>query len=787
MPALAELEREWVGARARIPPSARGSTGCSPPTSAARRRSTTPSGSRSASGRAVYLKREDLLHTGAHKINNALGQALLAKRMGKQRVIAETGAGQHGVATATACALLGLECVVYMGTEDMRRQRPNVERMGLLGARGGAGRGRRAHAQGGGQRGDPRLGHERRDDALRDRLGGRPGPVPGAGARPPAGDRRRGARPDARDRRARLPDRVVACVGGGSNAIGTFVAFVGDEAVELVGVEAARRGARRSGTARRLPPGARACCTARCPRSSRTRTGRSSRRTRSPPGLDYPGVGPEHAHLRDTGRVRYESVTDDEALAAFRELSRLEGIIPALEPAHAIAWVLAQARPPAERHARDAQRPRRQGPRRGPVRARCLKREPSPTRRASGSRPRSRGTAAGRADAVPDGRLSHPSPSRSRWGESTQSTPISSRSACLSPIRSPTGRRSRPRASARSRRERRSSGCSTRSRRRSPSEVPVVVMCYANPILARGFERVAGALARARRVGPDRARHAGRRGGRAARRLRRGRHRAGSAGRADHAARRACERIAEAARGFVYVVSVTGVTGERAALPPRARRGGGAGARGRDVPVAVGFGVGTPEQVAEVGEIADGVIVGSRLVRAVAEAPTLDAGPRGRPRLPRRSCCAPCGRRLDCRAACGSSSDSPPECACSSCSGRPAWRRTRRRVRARHPRYRGPGPDGGQQRGRDADRVGRRQRISGIGAVGSECACRVPGPPARALPRSIGCRQVTLTKRRDLEAKERCLSGRESRARRHDRPGRVRRRRRRRWGEVART
>ena len=147
----------------------------------------------------------------------------------------------------------------------------------------------------------------------------------------------------------RLPDRVVACVGGGSNAIGTFAAFVGDEEVELVGVEAGGEGLEAGATARRSRPGARACCTARCPRSSRTRTGRSSRRTRSPPGLDYPGVGPEHAHLRDTGRVRYESVTDDEAVAAFRELSRLEGIIPALEPAHAIAWVLANPPPPRTR------------------------------------------------------------------------------------------------------------------------------------------------------------------------------------------------------------------------------------------------------------------------------------------------------------------------------------------------------------------------------------------------------------------------------------------------------
>ena len=162
-------------------------------------------GCRSGSGRTVYLKREDLAHTGAHKINNAVGQALLAQRMGKRRIIAETGAGQHGVATATACALLGLECVVYMGTEDMRRQRPNVERMELHGGAGRAGRGWGAHAQGGGQRRDPRLGHQRRRHPLHHRLGGRSGAVPGTRARPPAGDRRRGPRADPRDRRAAFP------------------------------------------------------------------------------------------------------------------------------------------------------------------------------------------------------------------------------------------------------------------------------------------------------------------------------------------------------------------------------------------------------------------------------------------------------------------------------------------------------------------------------------------------------------------------------------------------------
>ena len=193
MPALAELESAWLAARedagyqeelARL---RRDFAGRPTPLYHARRLS-------EAVGRPVWLKREDLMHTGSHKLNNALGQTLLAQRMGKTRIIAETGAGQHGVATATACALLGLECIVYMGTEDMRRQRPNVQRMELLGAARGARGGRGADAQGGRVGGDPRLGRERRRYALRDRLGGRTGAVPGDRPRPPARDRRRGAR-----------------------------------------------------------------------------------------------------------------------------------------------------------------------------------------------------------------------------------------------------------------------------------------------------------------------------------------------------------------------------------------------------------------------------------------------------------------------------------------------------------------------------------------------------------------------------------------------------------------
>ena len=204
IPALDELEREWVAARTdpgfeqELEGLLRDYVGRPSPLYRAERLS-------EEAGATVYLKREDLLHTGAHKINNAIGQCLLARRMGKRRIIAETGAGQHGVAAATACALLDLDCTVYMGTEDMRRQRPNVERMKLLGARVAPVEAGRAHAQGGGQRGDPRLGRERGHHPLRDRLGRRPRALPGAGPRPPARDRRRGAGAAARGWRAGCP------------------------------------------------------------------------------------------------------------------------------------------------------------------------------------------------------------------------------------------------------------------------------------------------------------------------------------------------------------------------------------------------------------------------------------------------------------------------------------------------------------------------------------------------------------------------------------------------------
>jgi tryptophan synthase beta chain len=293
-------------------------------------------------GRMVYLKREDLAHTGAHKINNAVGQSLLATRMGKRRVIAETGAGQHGVATATACALLGLECVVYMGTEDMRRQRPNVERMELLGAevspvKAGA-----------------RTLKEAVSAAIRDWvasvetthyvIGSVVGPAPFPAL---VRDLQRVIGDEAREQalaaEGTLPERVIACVGGGSNAIGTFYAFLDDE-VELIGVEAGGEGLDSGRHGASLVGGRTGVLHGTMSAVLSDGEGQILEAHSVSAGLDYPGVGPEHAQLRDSGRARYEAVTDAEAIAAFGELARLEGILPALEPAHAIAWLLEDAR-----------------------------------------------------------------------------------------------------------------------------------------------------------------------------------------------------------------------------------------------------------------------------------------------------------------------------------------------------------------------------------------------------------------------------------------------------------
>jgi tryptophan synthase beta subunit len=286
--------------------------------------------------RRVMLKREDLAHTGAHKINSALGQALLARRMGKRRIVAETGAGQHGVASAAACALLGLECVVYMGTEDMRRQAPNVFRMRLLGAE--------VRAVDAGSR----TLKDAVNEAIRDwvtnvrttyyLLGSAIGPHPyPAMVREFQAVIGREARAQWLERVGALPSVVVACVGGGSNAIGMFSAFIDDRDVRLRGVEAGGLGVESGKHAASIGGGRVGVLHGTRSYVLQNEHGQIRETHSVSAGLDYPGVGPEHAFLHETGRVEYVSRTDAEALEAFGLLSRTEGIIPALEPAHAIA------------------------------------------------------------------------------------------------------------------------------------------------------------------------------------------------------------------------------------------------------------------------------------------------------------------------------------------------------------------------------------------------------------------------------------------------------------------
>jgi tryptophan synthase beta chain len=293
-------------------------------------------------GARIYLKREDLLHTGAHKINNSLGQALLARRMGKRRIIAETGAGQHGVATATVCALLGFDCVVYMGEEDMRRQRLNVFRMRLLGAKVvGVSAGSRTLK-------------DAISEAMRDwvtnvdttyyllgsALGAHPYPVMVRDFQKVIGEE---ARRQILESERRLPDMVIACVGGGSNAIGIFHAFIPDTAVALVGVEAGGRGTELGEHAARFHGGSPGVLHGARSYLLQDDNGQVALTHSVSAGLDYALVGPEHAWLRDQKRAEYVSVSDSGALAAARLLSRLEGIIPALESAHAVAEAMLRA------------------------------------------------------------------------------------------------------------------------------------------------------------------------------------------------------------------------------------------------------------------------------------------------------------------------------------------------------------------------------------------------------------------------------------------------------------
>jgi tryptophan synthase beta chain len=299
-----------------------------------------------AGGASIYLKREDLSHTGSHKINNALGQVLLARRMGKRRIIAETGAGQHGVATATVCALFGLKCVVYMGALDVRRQKLNVFRMQLLGAevrevKAGA-----------------RTLKDAINEALRDwvtnvadtyyllgsALGPHPYPLMVRDFQSVIG---REARAQILESAGRLPDALVACVGGGSNSIGLFHPFLGDDGVRMIGVEAGGSGAELGQHAARFNTGGGGrpgVLQGTMSYVLQDKRGQIAATHSVSAGLDYPSIGPEHAFLHDAGRVQYVSASDREALDAFQTLSQLEGIIPALESAHAIAHTLKLAR-----------------------------------------------------------------------------------------------------------------------------------------------------------------------------------------------------------------------------------------------------------------------------------------------------------------------------------------------------------------------------------------------------------------------------------------------------------
>jgi tryptophan synthase beta chain len=289
-------------------------------------------------GAHVVLKREDLNHTGAHKINNTVGQALLARRMGKRRIIAETGAGQHGVATATICARFDLECIVYMGAEDVERQRLNVYRMQLLGATV-------IPVESG-----TRTLKDATNEALRDWVTNVPTThyIIGSVVGPDPFPRMvrdfqsvigREAREQVLARYGRLPHSVVACVGGGSNAMGIFSGFLDDAGVRLVGVEAAGEGLASGHHSATLTAGSPGVLHGSLSYLLQDQDGQVAPAHSISAGLDYPGVGPEHSYLRDTGRVQYEAASDTEALHAFQALSRLEGIIPALETSHALAWV----------------------------------------------------------------------------------------------------------------------------------------------------------------------------------------------------------------------------------------------------------------------------------------------------------------------------------------------------------------------------------------------------------------------------------------------------------------
>ena len=343
IPALDELSEAWrrlrddPGFRAELDALLRDYVGRPTPLTFASRLS-------GELGYRIHLKREDLAHTGAHKINNTIGQVLIAKRLGKRRVIAETGAGQHGVATATAAALFGLPCVIYMGEEDTRRQAMNVSRMQLLGAEVVAVTAGQATLK------------EAINEAMRDwaatvtethyvfgtAAGPDPFPALVRDLQRVIGDE---ARRQFHDVEGRDPDAVVACVGGGSNAIGMFTAFIGAPGVRLFGIEAGGRGDRLGDHCRSLTLGQPGILHGSLSYLLQDSDGQVALSHSISAGLDYPGVGPEHSHLKDDGIAAYASASDAEAIAGFQALARTEGILPALEPAHAIGWLLRRPLP----------------------------------------------------------------------------------------------------------------------------------------------------------------------------------------------------------------------------------------------------------------------------------------------------------------------------------------------------------------------------------------------------------------------------------------------------------
>ena len=525
IPALDELEAAWLEARSDPAFGARAGRRCCATTSGGPTPLYLAQRLSERVGGKVYLKREDLLHTGAHKINNAIGQALLAKRMGKRRVIAETGAGQHGVAAATACALLDLECVVYMGTEDMRRQRPNVERMGLLGAEV-------APVEAG-----ARTLKEAVSAAIRDWvanvatthyiIGSAVGPSPYPAL---VRDLQRVIGDEIREQvqaaEGRLPDRVIACVGGGSNAIGAFAPFVRDEGVELIGVEAAGEGLDSGRHSAPLTTGARGVLHGAMSAVLQDDDGQVLEAHSISAGLDYPGVGPEHAWLRDEGRVRYDAVPDEAALEAFRRLARMEGIIPR---ARAGARARVAAGEPGRR-ASTCWCSRGAGDK---DLAEVL--VPVSDRIAAAFAGHGR-----RAALMPYLMGGHPDPETSLAACEAAADAGADLIELGVPFSDPLADGPVIHAAAT---EALANGVTPSDVLRQCEAVadrlPVVLMVYANVVLAAGLEDYARAAAGAGAAGTDRARPAARRGRRAARGLRRGGARAGAAGRAHHHSRAA--------------------------------------------------------------------------------------------------------------------------------------------------------------------------------------------------------------------------------------------------------